>query len=125
MLPDMDGVTWIGKLRDAGNDTPIAFISGHWCDRSTFNWLRNILKVSLVLQKPVLPEIFRRGNRQHLAPGRLPGSTETEYLDHSSGQFPGRPVSRVSMVDVECENIRQEYPKQRISQSGAGAIRQS
>lgn len=116
MLPDMDGVTWIGKLRDAGNDTPVAFISGHWCDRSTFNWLRNILKVSLVMQKPVLPEIFVEVIDSILpqADYRAP---ETEYLDHSSGQFPGRPVSRVSMIDIECENIRHEYPNSDLAKA--------
>lgn len=116
MLPDMDGVTWIGKLRDAGNETPIAFISGHWCDRSTFNWLRNILKVSLVLQKPVLPEIF-----VEVIDSILPQADyqppETEYVDHSSGQFPGRPVSRVSMIDIECENIRQDYPNSELAKA--------
>jgi PleD family two-component response regulator len=116
MLPDMDGVTWIGKLRDAGNDTPIAFISGHWCDRSTFNWLRNILKVSLVMQKPVLPEIFVEVI-DSILPQANYQAPETEYLDHSSGQFPGRPVSRVSMIDVECENIRQEYPNSDLAKA--------
>ncbi len=116
MLPDMDGVTWIGKLRDAGNDTPIAFISGHWCDHSTFNWLRNILKVSLVMQKPVLPEIFVEVI-DSILPQANYQAPETEYLDHSSGQFPGRPVSRVSMIDVECENIRQEYPNSDLAKA--------
>ncbi|MDP3506858.1 MAG: response regulator [Candidatus Melainabacteria bacterium] len=116
LLPDMDGVTWIGKLRDSGNDTPIAFISGHWCDRSTFNWLRNILKVSLVLQKPVLPEIFVEVI-DSILPQANYQAPETEYLDHSSGQFPGRPISRVSMIDVECENIRNEYPNSDLAKA--------
>jgi len=57
-LPDTDGMSWISQIRDAGHKFPIVFVSGTFCDARTFNWLRNILKVSIVLQKPIAPELF-------------------------------------------------------------------
>ena len=53
-----DGVSWITQLRDQGRKFPIVFISADWCDAKTFNWLRNILKVSLILNKPIVPNLF-------------------------------------------------------------------
>ncbi len=57
-LPVMDGITWISKLRESGNNIPILFVSATWCDARTFNWLRNILKVSLIFRKPIDPQLF-------------------------------------------------------------------
>ncbi|MBX9691281.1 MAG: response regulator, partial [Cyanobacteria bacterium] len=57
-LPDMDGISLITRLRDLGKKTPIVFASGTFCDAKTFNWLRNILQVSLILQKPIRPQLF-------------------------------------------------------------------
>lgn len=57
-LPGMDGMTWIAKIRELGIDMPVVFVSGVWCDQRTFTWLRNILKVSLVVKKPIIPEAF-------------------------------------------------------------------
>jgi diguanylate cyclase (GGDEF)-like protein len=57
-LPDIDGMTWIQQFRDAGNNMPVVFISGTFCDARTFSWLRNILRVSLVLQKPISEDLF-------------------------------------------------------------------
>ena len=54
----MDGMTWVTKLREVGRNFPIVFLSGVWFDERTFNWLRNILKVALILRKPVVPELF-------------------------------------------------------------------
>ena len=57
-LPEGDGVTWITRLRESGRKFPLVFVSKVWCDQKTFSWLRNILKVSLILQKPIVPELF-------------------------------------------------------------------
>lgn len=51
-LPVMDGITWISKLRERGINLPIIFVSATWCDAKTFNWLRNILNVSLIFANP-------------------------------------------------------------------------
>lgn len=57
-LPKMDGMSWITKLRDAGRNVPVIFCSALPCDAKTFNWLRNILRVSLIVQKPINHEAF-------------------------------------------------------------------
>lgn len=57
-LPESDGITWISWLRESGRNFPVVFCSGTWCDEKTFNWLRNILRVSLILRKPIVPELF-------------------------------------------------------------------
>jgi diguanylate cyclase (GGDEF)-like protein len=57
-LPEADGISWISETRERGSQIPIVFISRNVCDAKTFNRLRNILKVSLVLQKPIVPELI-------------------------------------------------------------------
>lgn len=56
--PETDGLAFISRLREAGKRMPVVFVSANWMDPSTFNWLRNILKVSLVLLKPIQPQLF-------------------------------------------------------------------
>jgi len=57
-LPESDGVSWITKMRESGRNFPIIFCSGTWCDEKTFNWLRNILRVTMILRKPIDPALF-------------------------------------------------------------------
>jgi len=57
-LPESDGLTWMTRIRESGRKFPLVFVSGVWCDQKTFSWLRNILKVSLILHKPIVPELF-------------------------------------------------------------------
>lgn len=57
-LPEIDGMTWVSSVREAGRYFPIVFLSGSWFDEKTFNVLRNILKVSLILRKPIAAELF-------------------------------------------------------------------
>ena len=57
-LPQMDGMTWITRLRESGGNTPIIFCSAVPCDAKTFSWLRNILGVALIIQKPIIPSTF-------------------------------------------------------------------
>ncbi len=104
-LPDMDGVTWIGKLRTDGNDVPIAFITGHWCDHSTFNWLRNILKVSMVLQKPVDPEIFVESIDSILPMSQYQPPDRTNVAEA---------VDHVSIIDREIESILKKFPQSNL-----------
>jgi diguanylate cyclase (GGDEF)-like protein len=69
-LPGTDGVTWITQVRDQGRKFPIVFISADWCDAKTFNWLRNILQVSLILTKPIVPTLFLQ-QIEPLLPGQV------------------------------------------------------
>lgn len=57
-LPEVNGVEFVSRLRDAGMQTPVVFVSAAACDPKSFNFLRNILHVSLVLQKPIDPNLF-------------------------------------------------------------------
>ena len=57
-LPGMDGMEWITKIRGEGNNIPLVFLTGTWCDAKTFNRLRSLLRVSLILQKPIVPDLF-------------------------------------------------------------------
>ncbi|HIA53087.1 MAG TPA: response regulator [Candidatus Melainabacteria bacterium] len=72
-LPDMDGMTFISKMREKFPRTPVVFCTSNFCDAKTFNWLRNILHVSLILQKPIEPNIFL-----HQLEGLLPTITRVE-----------------------------------------------
>jgi diguanylate cyclase (GGDEF)-like protein len=58
LLPDGDGMTWIGARRKAGDKTPIAFVSAFWKDLRTFQTLTRDLGVALVLQKPITVGTF-------------------------------------------------------------------
>jgi diguanylate cyclase (GGDEF)-like protein len=57
-LPGLDGISWIQQIRNEGFTFPIVFLSGQWCDAQTFNKLRNLLRVGLILQKPIVPGLF-------------------------------------------------------------------
>lgn len=57
-LPQMDGMSWITKLREAGANVPVVFCSAIPCDAKTFSWLRNILQVAMIVQKPIVPSAF-------------------------------------------------------------------
>ncbi|CAN5280721.1 hypothetical protein BH10CYA1_BH10CYA1_46060 [soil metagenome] len=54
-LSGMDGIKWIERIREHSNKMPIIFVSGSWLEAKTFNILRNLLNVSLVVQKPISP----------------------------------------------------------------------
>ncbi len=54
-LPGMDGIKWITRIREHGNKVPIIYVSGSWLEAKTFKILRNLLNVSLVVQKPIAP----------------------------------------------------------------------
>ncbi len=57
-MPRMDGMAWISQLREMGGNIPVVFCSGQRADPSLFNRLRNVLGVSLILQKPIIPATF-------------------------------------------------------------------
>lgn len=54
-MPGLDGVEWIKKLRSYGVRVPIVFCSGSGCDQGKFSVVRNLLQVSLIVQKPIKP----------------------------------------------------------------------
>lgn len=54
----MDGLTFIERLREQKMEFPVVLCTGVWIDAKTFATVRNILRVSAVIQKPVLPEVM-------------------------------------------------------------------
>lgn len=70
-LPDMDGMTFITKMRKRFPRTPVVFCTSNFCDAKTFDCLIHTLNVSLILQKPIEPAVFL-----HQLEGLLPCKTE-------------------------------------------------
>jgi len=99
-LPESDGITWITKLRGQGKNFPIVFLSGVWCDEKTFDWLRNILRVSLILRKPLIPDLFLKQIES-----LLPKGTLTNELDQT--------LANLSPADASGNTLRQNNSPQR------------
>ncbi|MBS2008833.1 MAG: response regulator [Cyanobacteria bacterium SZAS TMP-1] len=100
-LPDCDGMTWIQQLRERNFQVPIAFCSGIWCDQKTFSWLRNILRVSLVLNKPIDPQLFVEVI-ESVVPRAITPVAEEENLVMA--------VADKSIVQIEYEQILNKFP---------------
>jgi DNA-binding response OmpR family regulator len=87
-LPGIDGMTWIQQIREQGYDFPIIFVSGTWCDAKMFSRLRNLLKVSLIMQKPITQEVLL-----HSIEMLLPERSQAEFFEedgqHSEGLMEG------------------------------------
>jgi PleD family two-component response regulator/HPt (histidine-containing phosphotransfer) domain-containing protein len=97
-MPGGDGMTWIAKVRESGNQMPIVFLSGTWCDVKTFNRLRSILRVSLILQKPIVPELFL-DQLEGLLPRWIPQlEQQNEVPVRSSNERSSRGDSSSSLV---------------------------
>ncbi len=113
-LPDGDGMTWISEIRAAGHTMPIVFVSANFCEAKTFNLLRNILKVSLVLQKPIAPELFL----QQLD-GILPFSSIAEKEDSPANALTltGKQAKTdnlagsLNVVRKEYDKVLKEFPQ--------------
>ena len=105
-LPQMDGMTWITRLREAGGTTPIVFCSAVPCDAKTFTWLRNILSVALIVQKPIVPSAFLQ-QISSLLPGYQKSFEKEGIADISTVKQNREEESKASMT-VEMRNLAQE-----------------
>ncbi len=100
-LPEVDGMTWISKVRETDSTLPIVLCTGNWCDQKTFNWLRNILKVSLVLQKPIVPELFLHSLENIIPP---PANQPPVTVDETP-VFKVQPVLDSTQIEESIEQI--------------------
>ncbi|MGD9682467.1 MAG: response regulator [Candidatus Obscuribacterales bacterium] len=100
-LPQMDGMSWITNLRNAGGNTPIIFCSAIPCDTRTFNWLRNILQVALIIQKPIVPSTFLQ-QVESLLPG-YEKTCEGEGIAAARGA--GGSETSVALADQEIRHL--------------------
>ncbi|MBX9953223.1 MAG: response regulator [Candidatus Obscuribacterales bacterium] len=101
-LPEVDGMTWITQVRENDDTLPIVLCTGNWCDQKTFNWLRNILKVSQVIQKPIVPELFLHTLENIVPPPTDARAPEAEEI---SGSFKIQPVLNSSAMEESLEQI--------------------
>jgi DNA-binding response OmpR family regulator/HPt (histidine-containing phosphotransfer) domain-containing protein len=85
-LPGMDGVSWIAKVRRNGFVFPVVLCTGALIDQKTFNFMRNILHVSLVVQKPIVPELFLHSLEAILPPHLIPESKVAETAEEPAPQ---------------------------------------
>lgn len=101
-LPEVDGMTWISQVREQDDTLPIVLCTGNWCDQRTFNWLRNILKVSQVIQKPIVPELFLHTLENIVPP---PEQSAGPSLEVDDSRFRVKPVLDRSQVEESLEQI--------------------
>lgn len=101
-LPEIDGMTWISQLREQNDSLPIILCTGNWCDQKTFNWLRNILKVSQVIQKPIVPELFLHSLENIVPP---PEDTPATNVNGTSATFQVQPVLGAAEIEESIEQI--------------------
>jgi diguanylate cyclase (GGDEF)-like protein len=57
-LSDIDGLGFIAKLREDDEQTPVVFVARQWRDENFYRMLRQDLKVSLVVHRPLRSSIF-------------------------------------------------------------------
>lgn len=115
-LPDTNGITFISKLRESGSNTPVVFISAQACDPETFRYLRNILRVSLVLQKPIQPTLFF----EQIA-GLLPGQSheraaQGDALLSAERQRSQAAVANLPSLRAERQRLASEHPETQAEQ---------
>ena len=86
----MDGLQFIERLREQKMDFPVVLCTGVWIDGKTFITLRNILKVSAVIQKPVLPEVMVHTIQNMLhAPSERPSASDKQAPAMQYSQISG------------------------------------
>lgn len=121
-LPQMDGMSWITKLREAGANVPVVFCSAIPCDAKTFSWLRNILQVAMIVQKPIVPSAFLQ-QIESLLPSYvrdfssegIAGVDEVYTADDADLQADASMREQISQLDKKVkvaqalQNARQEY----------------
>lgn len=128
-LPDANGISFIQRLREMSNNTPVVFISAQACDPETFRYLRNILNVSLILQKPVDPNLFL-DQISSLLPVRQAGDRMSRYQPiaierpRTQSAVANMPSSRAerarsqeSFSDPHFEQHQQEISQQQFAEN--------
>ncbi len=103
-LPETDGMTWISNVREQNLNFPIVLCTGNWCDQKTFNWLRNILRVSLVIQKPIVPELFVHSLENIIPPPAEKSPVPASEIDEPKG-FKAQPILDAAQVEESLEQI--------------------
>lgn len=101
VLPDTDGLTWIGEYKSAGGTAPVIFISGHWQTTEVYQVLTRDLEVCQIIHKPVIPQVFAEQvfseiSKECVVP--VPPSVAPEEY-----------VSDDESIDLSLEDLTREY----------------
>ncbi len=122
-LPDMDGITLISRFREMGKKTQIVFVSGAFCDAKTFNWLRNILQVTLILQKPIQPHLFMQQIEGLLPilyePESAESEDEVETRASEEGEYASLLNASAGIAEAQAEThppVEQAPPPQMVGE---------
>lgn len=111
-LPDEDGLTWVGRFRETGAKTPVVLLSANWLDKQTFDTARNVHRVSLILRKPIVPNLFldqiksllpSLRNAPQMVPQTISGS-DSESVDQAASGQVNTPVKTDKL-----ERVRKAY----------------
>ncbi len=80
LLPDTNGIAWVGELRARDSRLPVVFVSSFWRDLKSYQTLTQDLGVVLVVHKPVSATVFA-GQIDQLLPKVQPSAPVPAALD--------------------------------------------
>jgi diguanylate cyclase (GGDEF)-like protein len=107
LLPDTNGVVWIERLRDDGNNIPIIFVSAFYRDLTTFKHLTSDLDVIKVFHKPIAVDRFARAVANAVSTPMSLTPAANRLQDDSADRvlFP----DETSEPGVDAEKAKQSY----------------
>lgn len=121
-LPETDGMTWISSVREQNLNFPIVLCTGNWCDQKTFNWLRNILRVSLVIQKPIVPELFLHSLENIIPPPAQTAPAAGREIEEPKS-FKAQPILDSAQVEESLEQIERMLEDEELFAEEADRLR--
>ena len=91
-LSDIDGLGFIQKLRESNKKVPVTFVAKQWRDESFYHMLRDDLKVTLVVHRPLRSAVFTAQLLGILGSQTVPASTDRRESAQMQVPVPGPPV---------------------------------
>lgn len=80
-LSDIDGLGFIQKLRESNKKVPVTFVAKQWRDENFYRMLREDLKVTLVVHRPLRSAVFTAQLLGILSPSGEEGSAQVGRKD--------------------------------------------
>ncbi len=120
VLPDTDGIKWITRYKASGGRVPVVFVSGHWQSSEVYEVLTRDLKVSQIIHKPVIPQVFVEQIHSEMSKERwtpsAPAKEEVRYGSVEAEEEAADAALARSMADLMreyMEELPQEIEKMR------------
>lgn len=124
VLPDTDGIKWITRYKASGGRVPIVFVSGHWQSSEVYEILTRDLKVSQIIHKPVIPQVFAEQIHSEMAKERwspsAPVKEEVRYGSEEDAEAAADAALARSMAELMREYM-EELPAE-IEKMRAGIV---